>query len=418
MTITREQLLESLSKQREDLRNSVILTPVDSLSLSLPDRVHTAFLHGLYLTDKVRDLEALQNAAILFGGRQAAIADIAAIHDLLAEAFNAAEGSLRLLSGLQAHAATFMSISAAGQSVLLLSEEAGGHFNTHAILHRLGLKTFDMPIDRERLCIDQAATVELVERVRPDLLFVDRSEGLKYESFAFLGELDVGIKIFDASQYVTPIVTGDYPNPFSWGFDLTLFTLHKSFPGPQKAGIVARESGELWDRVVKGLSTLVSSSHAENTYLVGLALLQRDLLGAFSERLFAAALELESQLARNGIPMVPRSTQGDAAWPATHHIWVTASDREEAFRQYESLVGAGIYTNYRKLPYGLGYGLRLGTSHAAAAGFGPEHAERLAALFAAAAEGGAVASLRREVSELAAEARQASLIPPSVWALP
>lgn len=418
MTITREQLLESLDRQREDLLHSIVLTPVDSLSLSLPDRTHTAFLHGLYLSDKVRDPEALRNAAILFGGRQKAAADIAAIHELLAEAFDAAGGSLRLLSGLQAHAATFMSISAAGQTVLLLSEEAGGHFHTHAILQRLGLKTVDMPVDYERLSIDRGATVELVERVRPEILFVDRSEGLRYEDFSFLGELDVEVKIFDASQYVTPILTGRYANPFSWGFDLMLFTLHKSFPGPQKAGIVGREAGELWSRVVKGLSTLVSSSHAENTYLAGLALLQEELLETYAQRLFASALELESQLVRRGVSVVPRSAQGETTWPATHHTWITASGDEQAFAHYENLTTAGIHTNYRKLPYGLGYGLRLGTSFAATAGVGPEHARELADIFAVAVNDGASTRLRRRVSELAADARRGALVPTAFGNLP
>ena len=89
--------------------------------------------------------------------------------------------------------------------------------------------------------------------------------------------------------------------------------------------------------MVKGLSTLVSNKNAENTYLVGLALLQRDLLGTYSQRLFAAALELESELARRGVPVVPRSAQGEEDWPATHHIWVTASGRDEAFPHYENL---------------------------------------------------------------------------------
>ena len=418
MTITRDQLLKSLDRQRKKLLHSIVLTPVDSLALSLPDRAHTAFLHGLYLTDKVRDAEALRDAAILFGGRQEAVADIAAIHGLLAEAFGAAEGSLRLLSGLQAHAAIFMSISGAGQTVLLLSEEAGGHFNTHSIMRRLGLKTFDLPIDYERLSIDRAATGELVEEVRPEILFVDRSEGLKYEDFSFLGGLDIDVKIFDASQYVTPILTGRYVNPFTWGFDLQLFTLHKSFPGPQKAGVVGREAGELWDRVVKGLSTLVSSSHAENTYLVGLALLQEELLEAYAHRLFASALELETELIGREVGVMHRSAQGEADWPATHHIWITAKDKDQAFAQYEALTTAGIYTNYRKLPYRLGYGLRLGTSFAAVTGMGPEHAESLAELIAAALDGGVNTDLRRQVSELAADARAKTLVPTASWALP
>jgi glycine hydroxymethyltransferase len=417
VTLTREQLLESLDRQREALLDSIVLTPVDSLSLSLPERLHTAFLHGLYLSDKTRDREASRNSAILFGGRTEAAGDIAAIHALLSEAFGAAEGSLRLLAGLQAHAATFMSISAAGQGVLLLSEEAGGHFSTQAILHRLGLKTWDIPVDRERLCIDREATIDLVDQRRPDILFVDRSEGLRYEDFAFFGDLDIAVKVFDASQYVTPVLTGRYVNPFSWGFDLILFTLHKSFPGPQKAGIVAREAGEVWSQVTKGLSTLVSSSHAENTYLVGLALLQRELLDEYAERMFDTALELEVQLQRLGVSVIPRSLQGEADWPATHHIWIAANGRDEALEQYESLAAVGIQVNYRTLPYGLGQGLRLGTSFAAAAGLRPEHAERLAAIFASALRGEVTTGLRRRVSELAAEARQTSLVPLGSWAL-
>ena len=34
-------------------------------------------------------------------------------------------------------------------------------------------------------CIDREATCRLIERVRPDFLFIDRSEGLRYEDFSF-----------------------------------------------------------------------------------------------------------------------------------------------------------------------------------------------------------------------------------------
>lgn len=416
MAIDRSALLRSLSEQRRRFADSIVLTPVDSLPFSLADREHTAFLHGLYLTDKLRDQERIRDALILFAGRDQASRDLAEIHALLAEALGAAEGSLRLLAGLQAHAATFMSISSIGQSVLLLPEEAGGHFSTRAILERLGLRTIDLPVDYERMCIDRAAALALVERERPDFVFVDRSEGLRYEDFSFLGALAGPVKIFDASQFLTPILTGHYENPLAWGFDLMLFTLHKSFPGPQKAGIVGRVGGELWKRLLTGLGTLVSSSHVENSYLAALTLLRADWLCRYAARLLDSATELELRLRERGVSVVPRSRQGDPTWPATHHLWIEAPGSETAFAQYERLAAANVQVNYRKLPYRLGYGLRLGTSHSATAGVDIPHMTELADIIALAiADAEAAPAIRERVRALAAGARTGAILPTEHW---
>jgi glycine/serine hydroxymethyltransferase len=414
--ITREALLESLRRQRMQFSSSIVLTPVDSLPFVLADREHTAFLHGLYLTDKVRDRQTAIETVIQFAGREVAARDLAAIHRLLADALNASEGSLRLLAGLQAHTVVFMSIATIGQKVMLLPEEAGGHFSTKTILRRLGLHTVDMPIDRSRLCIDPVATLDALERERPDFVFVDRSEGLRYEDFSFIGRLKGPVKVFDASQCLIPILSQRYENPLDWGFDLMLFTLHKSFPGPQKAGIVGRGQGELWQRLISGLSSFVSSSHAENSYLFGLALLREDWLRRYEQRLFDSALALEEHLADRGIDLVARSEQGCANWPSTHHIWLKAGSSEGAYRMYEDLAEIGILTNYRRLPYGIGYGLRLGTTHSAVAGLDVEHAAELAEIIRRRLKEGPSPDLRERVAALAQTAARGAIVPTRHWA--
>lgn len=411
----RDAILRSLAQQRQVLAESIVLTPVDSLPFSLIDREHTAFLHGLYLTDKDRDRDMQKDALILFGGRDQAAHDLAHIHRLLADAFGAAEGSLRLLSGLHAHTAVFMSVSEAGQKVMLLSEEAGGHFSTHSILRRLGLSTIDLPVDRLRMCIDQAATMDLVRRERPDFIFIDRSEGLRYEDFSFVGRLEGPKTIFDASHFVPQILTGFYPNPLSWGFDLMLFSLHKSFPGPQKAGIVSRHSDKLWATLVDGLSTLVSSSRAEDSYLVGLSLLRREWLDVYVHRILRTAFELEAQLRKRGLTVVSRETQGSLEWPGTQHIWLQAPNRDTAFAQYQRLARTRLHANYRKLPYQLGYGLRLGTTFSAVAGLTVEHINELADIIAKAVTLGDSQSLRNRVRDLAEIARADAILPPEYW---
>lgn len=416
MSTTREDLLASLARQRARLAESIVLTPVDSLPFALMDRRHTAFLHGVYLTDKVRSRDAKVETVIQFAGRDEAARDISSIHALLAEAFGGATASLRVLAGLHAQAATFMSLAKAGDSVLLLSEEAGGHFSTRAILERLGLRVIDLPVDRARLCVDRRQALALAESESPDFVFVDRSEGLRYEDFAFLGALDGPVKIFDSSQYVTQIVTGHFASPLSWGFDFAMFSLHKSFPGPQKAGIACREDGEEWQRLLRGLSTLVSSSHAESSYLVGLSLLRTQWLEVYSERMLALALRLEDELSKAGVAVVDRRRQGDAAWPATHHVWVSLPDREAAFAAFERLEAVNIQTNYRKLPYDLGHGLRLGTTFSAVAGLRPDDAPELAMLIAAGIAGGSdPEALRERVRTLAVAARDHAILPADEW---
>lgn len=407
----REALLKSLALQRRSLANSIVLTPVDSLPPCLDDRDHTAFLHGLYLTDKDRDQEALKSAPILFGGREQATKDLSRIHDLIADELGAAAGSLRVLSGLHAHMVTFMSISKAGQSVMLLPVQAGGHFNTHGILQRLGLRTVDLPIDHNSLCIDRPATLRLIRSEQPDFVFIDRSEGLRYEDFEFIGQLKGPRTIFDASHYLPQILTGRYANPLTWGFDLMLFSLHKSFPGPQKAGVVSREDDGLWSDLLNGLSTFVSSSHAEDSYLLALTLLRREWLEIYTHRLLSTATELETQLLRRGLSLVPRQAQGFDDWPATHHIWLRTENRDTAYAHYERLSRVNLHTNYRDLPYGLGYGLRLGTTYSTVAGISLDHIEELADLIQTALDGGNENTLRSRVSELAEAARSTALAP-------
>ena len=403
--------MTSLRRQRRILESSIVLTPVDSLPLAIGDRAETAFLHGLYLTDKVRSTEQQRQALIQFAGRSRAAHDLARIHDEFAKQLGAGAASLRLLSGLHAHAAVFMSIAAPGESVMILPEEGGGHFSTPAILRRLGLDVIEMHLDRDRLCVDHAATLDLAASTKPDFVFVDRSEGLRFEDFSFLPSIDGAICIFDASQYLPQILAGRYTNPIAWNFDLMLFSLHKSFPGPQKAGVVAAEGGELWDQLVTGLSTFVSSSHAENTYIAGLTLARHAQVRLLAHRICSVADDLRQALRACGTDAVDVAEQGQPNWPTTQHVWIRCRDAEEAFHNYRELGRVRIQTNYRLLPYGMGYGLRLGSTYAAAAGLSRGHVSELAVLISEVISHGASPALRHAVSDLAQRARTSAIEP-------
>ncbi len=393
------RLRASLQRQEIQLRTSLVLNPVENVPFAEDLAVVGGPLHGLYNSDKSRTRSQRQGTELQFSGRQAMEEDSRSIYAAWAAALGAADATLRVLSGLHAHVTLFMAMAQPGQKVLLLPVEGGGHLSGKAILERLGLEVIDLPLDREGMCVDMSAALDLCAESEPDFLFVDRSEGLVFEDFSPLARVAGGAAIFDSSQYLTNVICGDHPNPFDWGFDLMVASVHKNFPGPQKALLATRREDEEWRRILAGVSTYVSNMHSASTYAAGLTLARDTWLREYSRRMLRVAVALEDELAERGVPVVRR--QCDI--PPTHHVWIRERDRERAFETYERLEQCLILTNFRTLPYGLGPGLRLGVNSAARLGLDIDDVPRLAELIADIRRVGPRPSLRKEAKEFSLE---------------
>lgn len=380
-------------RQQELLTSTLILNPVENIPFKDDLAIAASPLHGLYNSDKERTRTERMDTPIQFAGRQAMEADSRAVYEAWATALHAEDATLRLLSGLHAHVVLFMSIASPGQTALVLPVKAGGHMSGTAILQRLGLIVHEMPVNNAEMCVDIERTVENLGSNPPDYILVDRSEGLIVEDFSGL-ILDPGrtTAIFDASQYLTNVICGDHPNPFDDGFDLILASVHKNFPGPQKALLATRSRNNQWTTLLKGVSTYVSNMHVASTYAAGLTLTRSEWLRRYSREMLAIAVRLEDELIAHGVPAVKRPSDR----PPTHHIWIQEAMKEKAFETYEALERCRILTNFRLLPYSLGYGLRLGTSAAARIGLKTADVPRLADLIANIRRLGPTSSLRRE----------------------
>lgn len=386
-----EELKASLREQEAAFRTTLILNPVENIPFAADIEPASGFLHGLYNTDKVRTPEERAQTVHQFAGRDRIAVDSRRIYGAWADALGAADLSMRLLSGLHAHAVLFMALAKAGESVVLLPVIGGGHMSTKAILERLGLDVIDMPIDLEGRRVDVGATRKLLRSRRPDYVFVDRSEGLNYEDFSEILEGYRGVSIFDASQYLSNVLAGDHTNPFAMGFDLVVSTLHKNFPGPQKALVATRQKTDSWSRLLSGISTYVSNMHSYGTYTAGLSLERRGWIGWYSHTMLLNATLLEDHLAASGVDVVRRRRDV----PPTHHLWIRAEGQQAAFGMFQDLEACGFLTNFRKLPYELGFGLRLGLNAATRTGLTPDRVPRLADLIAEALREGASSHLTR-----------------------
>jgi glycine hydroxymethyltransferase len=373
-----QRLHRSLAVQREAMRSTVILNPVENLPFADDLDGAGALLHGLYNSDKTRTRAQRAATAIQFAGREPLEKDARDIYDAWASALGAEDATLRLLSGLNAHTVLLMSMSCPGQRVLLLPTEAGGHASVRAIAQRLGLLVTDMIVDNERMCVDIRATIEACCDTPQDFLLVDRSEGLVVEDFSALIPLARNSAVFDASQYLSNVLSGDHRNPFDDGFDLVVASLHKNFPGPQKALLATRRDDIRWNQILSGVSTYVSNLHMASVYAAGLTLARTSWLSTYSSTMLLLATKLEDALHELGVPVVRRPL----GVSPTHHLWIRESSREAAFETFERLEQCGVLTNFRQLPYSLGFGLRLGTSAVTRLGMELDDVPALATLVA------------------------------------
>ena len=392
-----ENIRKSLERQAIGFDDELILNPVENIPPKEALMPNISFLTGLYNSDKMRDNNAKKNTKIQFSNRDAIAEDINKIYRIWAEVLNAEKVSIRMFSGLHAHTVIFMALTKIGDAVLLLPEEAGGHMATKSILERLGVRVFEFAIDYDRMQVDVEKTRKIIEHTKPLIAFFDRSEGLKYEDLTWLSEYNDMYKIFDASQYLTNILSDDYKSPFDMGFDAIISTLHKNFPGPQRTLFCTKVDDEMWRSFESKIGTYVSNMHPYGIYAAGLMLEKYDELRMLSKLMLANTKKLDEVLSDQGLDIVKRSTS--EAEPLTHHIWVNFPTKEDAFEFFLKMERLKINVNYRLLPYELGYGIRMGLSGATVSGLTAETVTPLGTIIAKAYQGEPLSALKQEAAE-------------------
>lgn len=85
----------------------------------------------------------------------------------------------------------------------------------------------------------------------------------------------------------------DFKSPFDMGFNLMMSTLHKNFPGPQKAMICSRDNNTYWQNALYAINNYVSNIHVENIYMAGDILAKNELLSEYSKKCYVTVLRLK-----------------------------------------------------------------------------------------------------------------------------
>ena len=348
---------------------SLILNPTENVPF-VYDNGMTNFFSGLYVSERHKDV----NDKVIFAGRNEFISFFQYIKSLWKKELNAWDVDLKTLSGLNAHLILFLCVLKPGDKVMILPEIAGGHLATEEILRSIGATTYQMVTDIDNLCVNSEKTLQLIENMNIDYVFVDRSEGLYYEDFSWLQKATHCYKIFDASQYISSILCNHFKNPFDMGFDMIITTLHKNYPGPQKGLLAVKTNDVIWEKYLTHAKTYISNTHPKAIADSLLPLLNKNIFNIYCNTCKSCVSLLENKLIDYGVPIVKRSPK----FTPTQHIWILCKDKQKSYQYYLKLETIGLLTNYRLLPYKLGYGLRVGLNGAVLCGLKDEHIADLA----------------------------------------
>ncbi|WP_418616093.1 hypothetical protein, partial [Ruminococcus sp.] len=129
-------------------KETLILNPTENIPMDFMKEFND--ITGLYISDNYRNEES----KVIFAGRDIYTDRFYEYKRLWCNILKSADIDFRCLSGLHAHIITFMSLGNIGDTILLLPEEAGGHYSTENILNRLGYNVISAKIDYKNFSVD------------------------------------------------------------------------------------------------------------------------------------------------------------------------------------------------------------------------------------------------------------------------
>jgi len=285
--------------------------------------------------------------------------------------FNAKQADVRPISGNAANTAIAMGWLRGGDTVVANSTDAGGHIS-HGPVGVFGRRIQNrgqslklgspnsinlhyLPLTGDHYHIDATKTIELIDRVSPQLVVMGKSLFLFPEPVsevaAFCKTRDIPL-LYDAAHVLGLIAGGEFQSPLQEGATWMTASTHKTFPGPQRGVILGNLDDEAekkyWPAADRGVFPGTSSNHHLNT-LPALVVATREMKkygGDYARQIVRNAQALGRSLDELGTPVEAR----DFGYTKSHMIAVNVSQWDGGVEVAKRLEANDIIVNYNMVP--------------------------------------------------------------------
>ncbi len=297
--------------------------------------------------------------------------------------FGADYANVQPHSGSQANAAVYLALLQAGDTILGMSLNDGGHL-THGSKVNFSGKLFNAiqyGLAADTGLIDYEQVQELAYEHKPKMIvagFSAYSQVVDWARFRQIADSVGAYLLVDMAHVAGLVATGHYPNPLPYA-DVCTTTTHKTLRGPRGGLIVARKNDEL----TKKFNSLVFPGtqggplmHVIAAKAVAFKEAMEPEFKVYQGKVCENAKVMAAVLSERGYPIVSGGTEN-------HLMLVSLIDRGITGKAADAALGdANITVNKNSVPNDpqspfVTSGLRLGTPAITTRGFGPEETRQL-----------------------------------------
>lgn len=287
------------------------------------------------------------------------------IYELLTQQCNKLYGckyaDARTLSGVNAVMTLLMSLFSTGDTILISSEECGGHGSMPKICHRLGINTIEIPYNYDIYDFDYEEMNMLLKVNKIDGILICLSDIITMPQLHKINLPQECVLIFDATQILGLIATKTIENPLNWFTEKQNFILmgatHKTLPGPT-CGLIMTNNLNL----AQQFDTLINPDYLRNNQLhhilsLILTLMELEICGAkYCSTIINNANVLAAELTNYNFNIL----KAPFKYTYTHQIFISML-KNDAEKLYSKCLDYGVSINYRNKHLYKTCGLRIGT---------------------------------------------------------
>jgi glycine hydroxymethyltransferase len=324
--------------------------------------------------------------------------------------FGADYANVQPHSGSQANAAVYLALLNAGDPILGMSLDHGGHLTHGAKVNFSGklFKATQYGIKPDTGEIDYEQVERLAHEHRPKLIvagFSAYSRIIDWKRFRAIADEVGALFMVDMAHVAGLIATGHYPSPVPFA-DVVTTTTHKTLRGPRGGLILARPNAEIH----KKLNSMVFPGTQGGPLMhviAGKAVAFLEALQpefkAYSAQVIANARAMTKVLQQRGYKIVSGGTDNHLFLLNLVDKNITGKDADAALGRAHITVNKNAVPNDPRPPM-ISSGLRIGTPASTTRGFKEREVEQLshwiADILGSMGDEGTVERVRGEVTEL------------------
>jgi glycine hydroxymethyltransferase len=298
--------------------------------------------------------------------------------------FGAAYANVQPHSGSQANAAVYLALLNAGDPILGMSLDHGGHL-THGAKVNFSGKIFhavQYGLDTATGLIDYDQVQRLANEHKPRMIiagFSAYSRVLDFARFRAIADSVGAYLVVDMAHVAGLVAAGLYPNPVPFA-DVTTTTTHKTLRGPRGGLILARPN----DEIAKKLNSMVFPGTQGGPLMHVIAAKAVAFLEAlqpeftvYQKQVLANSRAMAKALMERGYQIVSGGTDNHLFLLDLIDKNITGKDADAALGRANITVNKNAVPNDPRSPF-VTSGLRIGSPAVTTRGFGEAEVTQLA----------------------------------------